>query len=82
MLSQGSQQEWGSFGSIAGDGLGKEWREMGHSVQWTSVYLIDAARRCSAVNQNVEGWNSSLLTRNLGYDMVFVICAIKQWSKQ
>ena len=38
MPSQGSQQEWGSFGSIAGDGLGKEWREMGHSVQWTSVY--------------------------------------------
>ena len=48
MPSQGSQQEWGSFGSIAGDGLGKEWREMGHSVQWTSVYLIAAARRCSA----------------------------------
>ena len=51
MPSQGSQQEWGSFGSIAGDGLGKEWREMGHSVQWTSVYLVDAARRCSAGNK-------------------------------
>ena len=43
MPSQGSQPEWGSFGSIAGDGMGKEWREMGHSVQWTSVYFIDRA---------------------------------------
>ena len=38
-------------GSIAGDGLRKEWREMGHSVQWTSIYLIAAARRCSAGNK-------------------------------
>ena len=38
-------QEWGFFGSIAEDGLGRERREMGHSVQWTSVYLVAVARR-------------------------------------
>ena len=56
MPSQGSQQEWGFFGSIAGGGLGKERREMGHSVQWTSVYLVAAARRCSVGSKWLQVW--------------------------
>ena len=41
----------GFFSSVAGDGLRKEWRVMGNSVQWTSVYLVAAARRCSVGNK-------------------------------
>ena len=42
-----------SFGRMGWKESGER-REMGHSVQWTGVYLVVAARRCSAGSKQLQ----------------------------
>ena len=50
MPSLESQQEWGSFGSRAGEEWGREQREMGHPEQGTSVFSTNILMKCSVVS--------------------------------